>query len=169
MMQELTLAQANDFFENHLDAILEKLQPGLTPLWGRMSPQHAIEHLAWTLRASNGKEHFAVFTPVEKLPKFKQFLHHNLAIMHNYKSPIMDKEQLPALKHADLATAVEAFRAEWSAFEAFFKNNPAATPNNAVYGALTEEEWRRFHFKHFVHHLAQFGVTTSEAHGLTSV
>jgi oxepin-CoA hydrolase/3-oxo-5,6-dehydrosuberyl-CoA semialdehyde dehydrogenase len=73
---------------------------------------------------------------------------------------------LPPLKCRDFESAVEQFFQEWKAFEEFWKNHPGASLNNAVFGPLTADEWRLFHFKHIVHHLAQFGITTVEAHGL---
>jgi oxepin-CoA hydrolase/3-oxo-5,6-dehydrosuberyl-CoA semialdehyde dehydrogenase len=89
--------------------------------------------------------------------------------MPNFKSPILDREKLPDLINGSLDEAIAEFRKEWAAFNAFFSKNPAATPANAVFGPLTEDEWRRFHFKHFVHHLSQFGVTTNEAQGLEAI
>ena len=165
-MQELPLSKVNDFFENQLKQVVGKLQPDLRPLWGLMTPQHAIEHLTRTLRGAADKPPFAVHTPVEKLPKYRLFLFHNLAIVHNYKSPVMDREKPPALVHSDWPAAMDAFWKAWEEFEEFFKNHPGVSTDNAVFGPLTQEEWRRFHFKHFVHHCSQFGVTTSEAHGL---
>jgi hypothetical protein len=165
-MEELSLSQADDFFENQMENLMNQLRPGLPPLWGRMTPQHAVEHLAAVLKFSNGSLEVAVHTPPEKLPKYRQFLFYNIATVQNYKSPILDRESLPPLKHAGLDAALEEFWNEWDLFKKFFESHPFATPNNAVFGPLTYEEWRRFHFKHIVHHLTQFGVTTNEAHGL---
>ncbi|MCB0519622.1 MAG: DUF1569 domain-containing protein [Lewinellaceae bacterium] len=165
-MQELTLAQAYDFFENHLEKLMWELPPDLRPLWGQMTPQHAVEHLNWIWGASNGKENFPVKTPADQLPRYRRFLFINMAMDPGVKSPIMDPDTLPPLKHLDFETAVEVFFQEWKDFETYYREHPGAKTNNAVFGPLTGDEWRLFHFKHIVHHLAQFGVTTVEAHGL---
>ena len=165
-MQELTLAQANDFFENHLEKLLRQLKPGHQALWGQMTPQHAIEHLNWIWAASNGKEEFPIKTPEDQLPRYRRFLFINMAMDPGVKSPLMDPSTLPPLKCRDFESAVEQFFQEWKAFEEFWKNHPGATLNNAVFGPLTADEWRLFHFKHIVPHLAQFGIPTVEAHGL---
>lgn len=165
-MQELTLAHANDFFENHLDGLLKKLTPDLRPLWGQMSPQHAIEHLSLIFRASAGKWPVPVVTPAEKLPKYRMFVYSNMAISRNFKNALMDPEKLPPLKFPDLETAIGVFWKSWAEFGEYFAQNPEAMTNHVTFGPLSGSEWRRFHFKHVVHHLAQFGVTTLEAHGL---
>lgn len=165
-MQELTLAQANDFLENHLEDLIKKLHPELPPLWGRMTPQHAVEHLAWVTAVSNGHVKLEVHTPEDDLPRYRKFLFINRAMDQGTKSPILDPDKLPKLKKPDFRSAMGWFWQEWNGFEEFFDKNPGATTNNAVFGPLTESEWRLFHFKHIVHHLAQFGVTTVEAHGL---
>jgi uncharacterized protein DUF1569 len=167
-MQELDLSRANDFLDNHLKNAMDKLHSGLPPLWGMMTPQHAVEHLTEVVKASNGKVQFEVHTPAEKLPKYKRFLHHNFAMARNYKAPILPPDELLPLRNDSLESAVAGFWREWADFDTFFEKNPDATPNNAVFGPLTKDEWRSFHFKHFVHHLSQFGVTTSEAHGLVN-
>jgi len=165
-MQELSLEQANDFFENHLENLMKKLTPGSHRLWGRMTPQHVVEHLAWVNMASSGKVEFQVHTPEDLLPRYRKFLFINRAMDPGTKSPILDPDQLPALQRPDFASAIGWFWQEWNGFEEFFDKNPGAKTNNAVFGPLTSDEWLRFHFKHIVHHLAQFGLTTVEAHGL---
>lgn len=165
-MQELTLAQANDFFDNHLENLIKKLNPDSPRQWGRMTPQHALEHLTTVTMASSGKIKYEVHTPEEHLSRYRKFLFINRAMDQGTKSPILDPENLPALKKPDFRSAIGAFWQEWNDFEEFFDKNPGATTINAVFGPLTESEWRLFHFKHIVHHLAQFGVTTVEAHGL---
>lgn len=165
-MQELTLAQANDFLENQLENFMKKWTADAHRQWGKMTPQHAIEHLAWVASASNGKLKLDVQTPEADLPRYRKFLFINMAMDRGTKSPVMDPENLPALKKTDFRSAMGWFWQEWNDFEEFFDKNPKATTNNAVFGPLTESEWRLFHFKHIVHHLAQFGVTTVEAHGL---
>jgi oxepin-CoA hydrolase / 3-oxo-5,6-dehydrosuberyl-CoA semialdehyde dehydrogenase len=165
-MQELTLAQANDFLENQLENLMKKLTPDSPRQWGQMTPQHVVEHLAWVASASNGSVKFDVHTPEEHLPRYRKFLFINRAMDQGTKSPILDPDKLPKLKKPDFRSAMGWFWQEWNGFEEFFDKNPKATTNNAVFGPLTEAEWRLFHFKHIVHHLAQFGVTTVEAHGL---
>ena len=165
-MQELTLGQANNFFEKHLEDLMKKLTPDSPRQWGQMTPQHAIEHLAVVNAASNGKVKFQVHTPEEDLPRYRKFLFINMAINPGVKSPILDPDKLAALRQPDFRSAVGWFWQEWNDFEEFFDKNPDAKTNNAVFGPLTDGEWRLFHFKHIVHHLAQFGVTTVEAHGL---
>lgn len=165
-MQELTLAQANDFLEKQLQGFLEKLSPDTKPNWGQMTAQHMVEHLAWIVAGSARKWKVMVVTPDEKLPRYRLFVYSNIAIKPNFSAPMLAPGELPALKLPDMAAAIEAYWSAWADFEEHFKANPTDMPSHPLFGPLSSDEWRRFHFKHSVHHLTQFGVTTLDANGL---
>jgi hypothetical protein len=167
-MQELTLAHANSFFENELGDLLEKLTPADKPLWGNLTPQHMVEHLTWAIEGAMEHWTTSVVTPTDKLPQFRRFLTSNMSMRHHFQHPAMPQEGgLPKLNTPSLEAAVEEFWRRWGDFSAYFAANPGKVTNHVVFGPLNEEEWRLIHFKHVVHHLSQFGITTIEKHGLT--
>lgn len=166
-MQELTLAHANDFFENQLAGLLTKLTPDLQPLWGRLTPHHMVEHLTWAMDGAMERWKAVVVTPAEKLPKFRLFLRSNVAMRPNFQHPAMPPEgKLPALRRPNIEVAIEEFWLRWAEFDQFDQENPGKLTDHVVFGPLNADEWRLIHFKHVVHHLSQFGLTTIEAQGL---
>ncbi len=166
-MQELTLAHANAFFENQLDSLLKKLTPGAKALWGNLTPQHMVEHLTWAIDGAMERWTTPVITPADKLPQLRRFLTSNIAMRHHFQHPAMPPEgSLPPLRTPSLEAAIAEYWQRWDDFKAYYAANPGMTSMHVVFGLLNEEEWRLIHFKHVVHHLSQFGVTTVEAHGL---
>jgi oxepin-CoA hydrolase/3-oxo-5,6-dehydrosuberyl-CoA semialdehyde dehydrogenase len=165
-MQELSLSRVNDFFEQDLDGLLRRLRPDMQPHWGRLTPQHMVEHLTWAIDGALGRWPATVVTPPDKLPKLLPFLYSNLAMRHHFQHPQMPVGELPALRTGSLHEAVTEFWERWGEFQRHCEANPGTRSDHVVFGNLNEEEWRRLHFKHVVHHLSQFGLTTVEAHGL---
>jgi hypothetical protein len=167
-MQELTLAHANAFFEKQLGDLLKKLTPSAKAHWGNLTPQHMVEHLTWAIEGAMGGWTTPVVTPVDKLPQFRRFLTSNIAMRQHFQHPAMPPEGgLPPLRTPNLEAAIAEFWQRWGDFNAYCAANPGMTTNHVVFGPLNEGEWRLIHFKHVVHHLTQFGVTTVEEHGLT--
>jgi len=166
-MQALTLAQANDFFENKMDKLLRQLRPDMQPQWGKLTPHHMVEHLAWVIDGALGNWDVTVITPEEKLPRVRQFIYSNYAISQNFQHPNMPPDgELPALQTPSLEAAIELFWEKWAAFQAHMEANPDHHSDHVVFGSLNYDEWRFMQFKHAVHHFSQFGLTTLEAEGL---
>ena len=165
-MESLTITHVNQFFENNLPKLIEKLTPNLKPIWGQMTPQHVMEHLTSSIQMSNGKVNHPIFTPEDKIERAQRYLYNRWGAQRNFKSPVLDRDKLPELIHPELETAKQAFWKEWNDFEQFFKENPNEKTPNPVFGFLNEEQWRRFQFKHFIHHMTQFGLAKTEDFGL---
>ncbi len=166
-MQELSLAHANAFFENQLDGLLKKLSPDHQPLWGGMTPQHMVEHLGWAIDGAMERWKATIVTPEEKIPKVRPFLYTNYAIRPHFKHPNMPADgELPALRQPSIEAAVAEFWQRWEEYNQFSKAHPGLLTDHVVFGPLNDIEWRLMHFKHVVHHLSQFGLTTIEEQGL---
>lgn len=166
-MQELTQAQANAFFKNKLPGLLQKLTPDMQPAWGKMTSHHMVEHLAWVIDGAMENWEVTIITPEEKLPRMRQFVYSNYAISQDFKHPNMPVDgELPPLQTPNIPTAVEAFWQKWAEFDAFMAANPGKRTSHVVFGLLNYDEWRFMQFKHVVHHLTQFGLTTLEEEGL---
>lgn len=142
-----------------LFALFHQIPATREPLFGAMTPQHMVEHLTRTVRFSNGREPQPHYYSPEKEQRFKTYLLGNDAPMVvGFRSPVLPPEGLPDLLHSDLAEAIRQLEEELEEFDRFFRKNPGATPVNPSLGELTYGEWVRFHEKHFVHHLGQFGL-----------
>lgn len=137
--------------------ILRKLQADDKPEFGAMTPQHMVEHLAFAVGFSNGKEPQQHHYPIEKEQKIKAFIigtDNDMPI--GFKSPVLPKEGLPTLKHSNLTNAIDNLKTELSDFDNYFTNHPSDKPINPTMGELNYQEWVRFHNRHFTHHFRQF-------------
>jgi len=127
--------------------------------WGKMNAQQTVEHLAAFFNVSAGKIKFDLVTPVEHLPKYKEFLLSDKEFRENTKAPasVIGEEALP-LRYANMDEALEKLAGSITAFENYFKDDPLKTSLHPVFGELNFEEWVLLHYKHVTHHLRQFGV-----------
>jgi hypothetical protein len=142
-----------------INSLLELLKPDTQPQWGLMSAQHMVEHLADLARVSSGKAQVPVLTPVEKLERYKEKgLFADDPWPANFKNPFLEPGQLNKLRSASLEEAKAFMIKEMQAFHASFQENPLLTRNHPVYGPLSYEDWKQFHYKHLRHHFTQFGL-----------
>ena len=102
---------------------------------------------------------FDLVTPVEHLPKYKEFLYSDKKFRENTKAPvnIIGEDPLP-IQFKSFQEAVEKLQESVDHFEKYFKENPHKTILHPVFGPLNFNEWVLLHYKHVTHHLNQFGV-----------
>ncbi len=136
---------------------LSLLNKDVKALWGKMCPQHMVEHLILAVKMSNGKLKLECINPPEKIPSLKRFLMSSRPMPKLFVNPVVGKDLRP-LKYSSLEAAVEKLKNEIDDYVLFFENNPGAKPVNITFGELNKEEWDVFHKKHFTHHLSQFGL-----------
>ena len=137
---------------------LNQLKPDQKPLWGKMTPQHMVEHLILAVKMSNGKLNLKCFNSPEKIPALKRFLLSSKPLPKLFENPALGKG-LPDLEYSSLNEAKEILKLELDDYHTFFKENQEAKPVNVTFGELSKSEWDIFHQKHFKHHLSQFGLS----------
>lgn len=142
---------------NELFTILGKLEPDELAQFGIMTPHHMVEHLAFSVRFSNGKLPQKLHVTPERAQTIKQFILGTEAHPIGFKSPLLG-EGLEPLTTSDLSAAIHYLAQELGAFDGYFAQNPTSNPTNPLLGALSYSEWIRFHNKHFAHHFKQFGL-----------
>ncbi len=135
----------------------DTLTPDQEAAWGKMTPQHMIEHLAMTFSISSKKSNIQIYTPENKLPAMKAFLMSDAPIPRNTVSPAVGEDLLP-LKYDSLDMAVAHLNKNVSAFFKFFEADPEAKLTNPAFGDLSFDEWLQFHKKHVTHHFTQFNL-----------
>ena len=125
--------------------------------WGKMNIQQVVEHLADVFKISSGKLKLDLFTPVEHLPRYMDFLYSDKEFRENTKAPanILPEEPV-GLRLPSMHEAQAELQNEINAFADFFGNNPGKKTLHPVFGELNFEEWVLFHYKHVTHHLRQF-------------
>ncbi|MBL0180903.1 MAG: DUF1569 domain-containing protein [Chitinophagaceae bacterium] len=127
--------------------------------WGKMNGQQMVEHVTAFFNVSVEKIKFPLVTPVEHLPKFKEFLLSDKQFRENTKAPVdvIGEEPLP-LRYENMEQAVDKLAASVTNFEIYFKDNQDRKTMHPVFGELNFEEWVLLHYKHVTHHLRQFGL-----------
>ncbi len=145
------------FLKNEFIPLLKKLTTEAPRKWGKMNAQQMIEHTAAFFKVSTGKIHFALTTPVEHLPKYKEFLLSDKEFKENTKAPVLPEEPLP-LRYSSMDQAIENLDKSVIDFFDFFKDDPNKTTLHPAFGELNFDEWVRLHYKHVLHHTKQFGL-----------
>ena len=136
---------------------LNSLDAAKQPVWGSMTPQQMIEHLALSVKGSYRSKLTEITVPEEKSKTMKQFfIFSDAELPRNVKSSMYADGNLPPLKHANIAEATNALVEEIKHFYAHFSSSEGVTTMNPFLGPLTQEEWEIFHGKHFLHHFKQF-------------
>lgn len=138
---------------------LAKLTPDTKPKWGQMTAQQMVEHLEYLYRLRMDKDaKIQVLTPEDKLEDVQATLWDYSPMPKLFKLPLYKDNKLPALKHPDLETAVEAAKEARKELAQFFLKNPDAKPVHVIFGPLTKYEWGLLDRKHLNHHFEQFGL-----------
>jgi hypothetical protein len=153
-----------NFFEiAQLRPLLAGLPADRAPLWGMMTPQHMVEHLAFAVALSNGKVPMPLAIPEEKVERAQaRLLDPAWRMPQGFKAAFMPTDALLPLAYGSLGEAAEALFGQIADFHAHFDQNPDATPTHPYFGALDHAKWGLLHHKHFAHHLEQFGVIRAD-------
>lgn len=136
---------------------IDLLREDTQPQWGKMTPQHMVEHLTATLLLATGKVTVKVYTPQNQLAQMRAFLMSDRPIPRGVVSPAVGSD-LPPLKNESFGAAIEEFRSCFETFQSYYEENPEAVHINPAFGELTYAEWQQFMKKHFTHHFEQFGL-----------
>jgi hypothetical protein len=138
--------------------VLRSVEPSTAPLWGKMNLPQMVEHLSDSVRIANGKiRHESIITPEERLPLMLGFLQSDKEFKPETKNAMMGETPLP-VRHASLEEAVMELRTEMDDFKAYFMAHPGGRVRNPIFGDLDHTAWTQLLFKHFLHHLKQFGA-----------
>ena len=147
------------FLRDHVRNIYEKLTPEHIALWGRMDAQQMLEHLGLAIKVSSGKINVEVITPPDKVEKLKRIaVLSERPLPMGFQNPVLPETPIPYY----FINFNEAKKALWEELDFFFdyftrEGDNHKRPHN-VFGDLNYEEWLMFHYKHFMHHGAQFGL-----------
>lgn len=152
------------FMINILDRIsvfklLKELKSDSVPLFGKMTPQHMVEHLMLAISFSNGRSPQPIMVDERVAKTIRHYtIHSDREMSVGFKAPMLGEDLLP-LAYPDLQTAIEHLQKELDLFDEYFIKNPNSKPISPVIGELDHKEWIIFHNKHFTHHFKQFGLT----------
>lgn len=137
--------------------LLKNLDAEAKGKWGKMNGQQMVEHLSGFFAISSGKIKFPLITPMEQLPKFKEFLLSDKQFRENTKAPVLPEEPLP-LRYSSIEKSLEILNSEVNDFIDQFSKDEKLERLHPVFGFLNYDEWVLLHYKHVNHHLRQFGL-----------
>ena len=146
-----------NFISNEYIPLLKSLSADAMGKWGKMSGQQMVEHVSGFFKVSTEKLVLPFVTPIEHLPKYREFLFSDAPFRENTKAPgnIVPEEPV-ALRKASMAEAIEELQNEIIYFVELFTTHPGKKTFHPVFGELNFEEWVLLHYKHVTHHLRQF-------------
>ncbi|WP_108867188.1 DUF1569 domain-containing protein [Aquimarina aquimarini] len=137
---------------------IQKLTTSTPRKFGKMTPQHVIEHLTFALMFSNGEMPQKLIVSVESARKTKEyFVKQNNEFEPGFKTPLLGDEP-PEYVFENLEVAKEKLLKAIIGFKEYFKVYPKEKPINPIMGHLDREEWIILHNKHFKHHFYQYGI-----------
>lgn len=137
---------------------LKNLKADQKPLWGKMTPQHMVEHLYKTVQASINEISIKIYTEENRIPVLKRLFFGEREFPKEFMNPAIGPELLQ-LEFNDLQSAINQLETIFIRYDKFFTENPNVKTIHPILGYLTKEEWDVFHRKHFEHHLSQFGLS----------
>ena len=145
------------FISDKLIMLLNDLPAVAVGEWGKMNGQQMVEHLSGFFKVSTGKLKFPLVTPIEHLPKYREFLYSDKEFRENTKAPVLPEEPLP-VRFIDIKESLADLEKEVKIFNELFTANEKLITIHPVFGALNYEDWVLLHYKHVTHHLKQFGL-----------
>jgi oxepin-CoA hydrolase/3-oxo-5,6-dehydrosuberyl-CoA semialdehyde dehydrogenase len=145
------------FLKKDFLLLIDKLKGNEKAKWGKMNAQQMIEHTSGFFKVSTQKIIFPLATPVEHLPKYKEFLLSEKEFRENTKAPVLPEEPLP-LRYPTMEEAKDELKKSVDEFFELFKNDHDKRTLHPVFGDLNFDEWVQLHHKHVIHHLKQYGL-----------
>ncbi|GHE52066.1 hypothetical protein [Roseivirga thermotolerans] len=153
----MEITRAEQYLKKDAPIHLADLTEESAATWGKMTPQHMVEHLIITFKMSVGKINIPIVTQEEEWPATKAYLMKDSPMRRNVPSPVGNNELLP-LRFPDLHTAKTKLLEETLSFLEFAREQPDFIANHPFGGPMKASEWLLFHRKHFKHHFIQFGL-----------
>ena len=143
------------FFKRELPEALQALGPETVPEWGSMNAEEMIQHLRLGIKMSLENKDGEITTPEEKLPSFKRFLMSDRSFGKNLRRPKYFEQPM---RTASLDELKQNLLKEMEQLLHYLEQHPEHTSVHESFGVLNAEEWTHLHYKHFRHHLTQFGL-----------
>ena len=144
------------FLKDRYISSLRSISPETKPLWGKMTFQQMVEHMADFIKISSGKTVYTEFvTPIDKIPAYKNFIMSEKEFRENTVSPILPEAPLP-VRNATIEDALNEVEQELHYFFQVFEKDKLEQSRNPIFGDLDYDENISLLYKHALHHLKQF-------------
>jgi hypothetical protein len=136
---------------DELRARLGRLTPGSMPRWGRMTAPQMVAHLADSARMALGDLPVAPKRVPLRYPPLKQLCIYCLPIPKSVPTA-------PELIQRSPGDWEHEVNAAGALLERIASPPDGRRPDHPVFGRLSEQAWGVLVYRHYDHHLRQFGV-----------
>ncbi len=153
-----SISKLENYFEQTVPGLISGLHAHVLPQWGGMNATQMLDHLSDTLKLSMGIYTIGEELIHEKWEKYKTIgLNSERPLGKNINNPIFSL--LQKTDKVEYEQARQNLLANFRSFKQLFAEKGAdfKTIHN-MFGKLNYHEWLWFHYKHYSHHLAQFGL-----------
>jgi oxepin-CoA hydrolase/3-oxo-5,6-dehydrosuberyl-CoA semialdehyde dehydrogenase len=146
------------FLQIQVPQAVQRLKPDQKPIWGKMTAQHMVEHLASSVLTTTILSAREPQQPTAQQQQSKQqFIYSPDELPRNLQNPAL-QFGLPAYTHPSLLIASEKMKGSLQIFFRTFATHPTGISYTTFMGDMTFEEHLVFHYKHFKHHFSQFNL-----------
>ena len=152
------ISQKAAFLKDDYTKLLSGISVDTPRKWGKMNAWQMIEHMAEYVRIANGRIHYDIVTPEDKVPRMQGFLASEKPFMENTPNSLMPDSPEP-VKKASMQEAISDLQGELDHFFEVHQKEQGRQTANPFFGYLNYEQQVQLLFKHATHHLRQFGVS----------
>lgn len=145
------------FLQKEIVPILQKVSPGVQPVWGKMNLQQMIEHMSAAVKLATGTFQIPGTVEQNDYSKPYAFLMSDKPFKENTANPFLSEETYPLRKNT-LQAAIGELQANLLEFFKAYEKEEGKKVLNPIFGYLNYSEQVQLLHKHFLHHLRQFGV-----------
>ena len=145
------------FLKKDFIPLLQKIDPGTNPLWGKMNLQQMIEHFSGAIKIATGTLQLPGTTEPNDGGKNFSFLMSDKPFKENTVNPLLSEEPL-ALRNHTLQASIGELQGNLLEFFQAYENEEGKRVLNPFFGNLNYTEQIQLLYKHALHHLRQFGV-----------
>ncbi len=153
-----SIAKLENYFEQTVPQYIAPLNPEVLPVWGSMNATQMLDHLSDALKLSMGIYKIGEDLINDKWEKYKNIgLYSERPLTKNFTNPIFSL--LQKTDEVEHEQAKQNLIQNFQSFKQLFAEQDAdfRTIHN-MFGKLNYHEWLWFHYKHYSHHFAQFGL-----------
>lgn len=155
------MTKQQQFLYTELSSLLDQVQVDSKAKWGKMGPQHMLEHLSGVNYLALGKTQVPLAIPEENIPKALLWLESDKMFRKNIRMDALPEEPAP-LRFADIDEARSKAKQTLDRFKSHFDQHDDFASMHPAFGPLNQARWEQFLYKHYRHHLMQFGIISEE-------
>lgn len=135
---------------------IESIPDDAEPKWGTLRKDSLIEHLIWAVKGSMNTSQPVPYQGSSFLKNIAGPL--LLLGLVQFPKNVKFKDDEGEVVYVRATGTIEDLRAVINTFVEGVANGTLETSSHPAFGPIGPKKWAIFHYRHFEHHLGQFGV-----------